>query len=120
MDTDMQDAGALKAQITYDDFAKLDIRIGTVVAAEMVPDADKLIKCTLDFGPLGQRTIVSGIAMHIAPETLLGRQLPYVVNLAPRTLKGVVSEGMLVAGEDDQGLVLISPVRAAAPGTHLS
>ena len=113
-------ADAQKAEITYDDFAKLDIRIGRVVAAEMVPETDKLIKCTIDFGPLGERTIVSGIAAHTAPQALVGRELPYIVNLAPRTLKGVVSQGMLVAGQDEEGLVLVSPVREAVPGTKLS
>lgn len=114
------DNAAAKPGIVYADFAKLDIRIGTVVAAEMVPEADKLIKCTIDFGELGTRTIVSGIAEHIAPEALVGKQLPYVVNLAPRTLKGVVSEGMLVAGEDAAGLALITPERAVEKGTRLS
>lgn len=111
---------ALKAEIVYDDFAKLDIRIGTVVAAEMVPEADKLIKCTIDFGPLGTRTIVSGIAEYIAPEALVGKQLPYVVNLAPRKLKGIMSEGMLLAGQDAAGLALIAPERSVERGTHLS
>ncbi|MBM3272191.1 hypothetical protein FJY94_02835 [Candidatus Kaiserbacteria bacterium] len=117
---DTPDTHALKAEIVYDDFAKLDIRIGMVVATEMVPQADKLIKCTVDFGPLGTRTIVSGIAEYIAPEQLVGKQLPYVVNLAPRMLKGVESQGMLVAGQDAQGLALICPVRSVEPGTKLS
>lgn len=116
----MENTVAAKAEIQYADFAKLDIRIGTVIAAEMVPEADKLIKCTIDFGELGVRTIVSGIAEYIAPETLVGKQLPYVVNLAPRTLKGVVSEGMLVAGQDDAGLALLMPERGVARGTKLS
>lgn len=114
------DNAAAKPEITYDDFAKLDIRVGTVVAAEMVPEADKLIKCTIDFGALGTRTIVSGIAEHVAPEVLVGKQLPYVVNLAPRKLKGVVSEGMLVAGQDERGLALITPERIVEKGTRLS
>lgn len=114
------DSAAPKPEIAYGDFAKLDIRVGTVVAAEMVPEADKLIKCTIDFGALGIRTIVSGIAEFIAPEQLVGKQLPYVVNLAPRTLKGVVSEGMLVAGEDADGLALITPERLIERGTRLS
>lgn len=114
------DTPDMKPEITYADFAKLDIRIGTVVAAEMVPEADKLIKCTIDFGELGTRAIVSGIAEYIAPERLVGKQLPYVVNLAPRTLKGIVSEGMLVAGQDDAGLALVLPEREVMRGTKLS
>lgn len=92
-----------KPEITYDDFAKLDIRIGEVMAAELVPETDKLIKCTVAFGE-DKRTIVSGIAEHVAPEELVGKKLPYIVNLAPRTIRGIESAGMLLAlsyGEND-------------------
>lgn len=106
-------------EISYEDFAKLDIRIGTVKAAELVPDTDKLIKCTIDFGELGERTIVSGIAEWKKPEDLVGRQFPYIVNLAPRTLRGVVSQGMLIAASDDEGVALLSTERAVPPGTKL-
>jgi len=106
-------------QIQYDDFAKLEIRIGTVIAAEMVPDTDKLIKCTIDFGELGKRTIVSGIAQWKTPEELVGKQLPYIVNLAPRVLRGVESQGMLLAASDEQGVVLLQPERKLPPGTKL-
>ncbi|OGG79747.1 hypothetical protein A3A39_04455 [Candidatus Kaiserbacteria bacterium RIFCSPLOWO2_01_FULL_54_13] len=121
----------LEENLTYEDFAKLDIRIGTVVAAEMVPEADKLIKCTVDFGDLsagglGMRTIVSGVAQWKQPEELVGRQFPYVVNLAPRILRGIKSEGMLLAasppaGEagDESGVALLSPERSLPPGTKL-
>src|SRR5262245_6262758 len=100
-----------KPLIQYEDFAKLDIRLGKVVAAEMVPDADKLIKCTIDFGEAGQRTIVSGIAQWKKPEELVGKLLPYVFNLAPKMLRGVESQGMLLAASDDQGVVLLQPER---------
>ena len=106
-------------QIQYDDFAKLDIRIGKVIAAEMVPDADKLIKCTIDFGEMGQRTIVSGIAEWKKPEELVGKLLPYIVNLAPRVLRGVESQGMLLAASDENGVALISPERDVPPGSKL-
>ncbi|MDR3570780.1 MAG: hypothetical protein P4L81_01090 [Candidatus Pacebacteria bacterium] len=106
-------------KISYDDFAKLDIRIGRVIAAEMVPDADKLIKCTVDFGELGQRTIVSGIALWKKPEELVGKQLPYIVNLEPRMLRGVESAGMLIAASDEQGVALLQPEREIPPGTKL-
>ncbi len=90
--------------IQYEDFAKLDIRIGLVTAAEMVPETDKLVKCTIDFGAdIGIRTIVSGIALYKKPEEVIGKRLPYIVNLAPRMLRGVESQGMLLAlsfGED--------------------
>ena len=106
-------------EVSYDDFAKLDIRIGTVVAAELVPETDKLIKCAVDFGELGVRTIVSGIAEWKKPEELVGRQFPYVVNLAPRVLRGVESQGMLIAASDQSGVALLSPERVLLSGTKL-
>ena len=106
-------------EIQYEDFAKLDIRIGKVVAAEKVPETDKLIKCTIDFGELGERTIVSGIATWKTPEELVGKQFPYIVNLAPRMLKGVESQGMLLAASDEHGVALISPEREMPPGARL-
>ena len=106
--------------ITYDDFAKLDIRIGTVRAAERVPETDKLIKCTIDFGELGERTIVSGIALFRNPEDLVGKQLPYIVNLEPRLLKGVESQGMLLAASPGgDGLALLLPDGEVPNGTRL-
>lgn len=129
-----------KPEIQYDDFAKLDIRIGKVIAAEMVPDTDKLIKCTIDFGlkPSGKadgsadhpsktddvgerdiRTIVSGIAQWKKPEELVGKLLPYIVNLAPRILRGVESQGMLLAASDEIGVALLQPEREIPPGTKL-
>ena len=106
-------------QISHDDFAKLDIQIGTIVAAERVPETDKLIKCTVDFGELGERTIVSGIADYYDPDQLLGKQLPYIVNLAPRMLRGIESQGMLLACGTDQGVALLEPDREVPRGTRL-
>jgi len=106
-------------EISYNDFAKLDIRIGLVTAAERVPETDKLIKCTIDFGELGVRTIVSGIAEWKEPAALIGKRLPYIVNLAPRMLKGVESQGMLLAASDENGVALIEPERDVTPGTKL-
>ena len=110
-------------EISYEDFAKLDIRIGTVIAAELVPETDKLIKCTVDFGDPptggGTRTIVSGIAQCKKPEDLVGRQLPYIVNLAPRVLRGVESQGMLLAASDEEGVALLSAERILPKGTKL-
>lgn len=103
--------------ISYDDFAKLEIRVGTVVAAEAVPETDKLIKCTVDFGDFGTRTIVSGIAEWKKPEELVGKQLPYIVNLAPRMLRGIESQGMLLALSDAHGLALLMPERGVEKGT---
>ena len=106
-------------EISYEDFAKLEIRIGTVLAVEPVPDTDKLLKCTIDLGDIGIRTIVSGIAQWKKPEELVGCQLPYIVNLAPKMLRGVESQGMLLAASDDDGVALLSPERPLTPGTKL-
>ena len=108
-----------KPEISYEDFAKLDIRVGTVVAVEKVEKADKLLKCTIDFGAFGTRTIVSGIAEWKQPEDLVGKQLPYIVNLAPRMLRGVESQGMLIAASDDTGVALLTPEREVPQGTKL-
>lgn len=115
MDTPSDD----KPTIEYEDFTKLDMRIGTVIAAEMVPETDKLIKCTIDFGTFGTRTIVSGIAQWKKPEDLIGRQLPYVVNLAPRMLRSVESQGMLLAASDESGVALLQVERPVESGTKL-
>lgn len=109
----------MKDIISYDDFAKLDIRIGTVRAVERVPDTDKLLKCTIDFGELGEHTIVSGIAQWKTPEDLVGRQCPYIVNLAPKMLRGVESSGMLLALSDENSIVLLHPERHVPSGTSL-
>lgn len=111
--------------ISYEDFAKLEIRIGTVVAAELIPETDKLIKCTVDFGDassggVGMRTIVSGIALSRKPDELVGKQLPYIVNLAPRLLRGVESQGMLLAASTDgDGIALLLPDMQVSNGTKL-
>lgn len=109
-----------KPEISYDDFAKLEIRVGTVRAAELIPDTDKLLKCTVDFGDFGERTIVSGIALFRKPEEIIGKQLPYIVNLAPRTLRGVESQGMLLAASPGgDGLALLIPDAEVPNGTKL-
>ncbi len=97
-----------KDTIAYEDFAKLDIRIGTVLEAVKVPKADKLLKLTIDTG-LDKRTIVSGIAEHYKAEDLVGKQVALLVNLAPRKLRGIESQGMILSAENPDGkLSLIS------------
>jgi methionyl-tRNA synthetase len=109
-----------KSEITYDDFAKLDLRVGTVVAAEKVQKADKLLKLEIDLG-FEKRTIVSGIALHFAPENLVGKQVVIVANLAPRKLKGIESNGMILSAEDENGrLHLINPEEIINPGAGVS
>lgn len=107
----------MKDEISIDDFAKIDIRVGTVLAAERVPETDKLIKCTIDFGEDEPRTIVSGIAHLREPEALVGKQLPYITNLAPRTIKGIESAGMLLAVGEGDSFALLHPDHDVPPGT---
>lgn len=95
--------------IEFDDFTKLDIRVGKVLECQKVPKADKLLQFKIDDG-LGGRTIVSGIAKHYNPEDLVGKQVCFIANLAPRKLKGIESQGMILSAEDADGrLVVISP-----------
>ena len=95
--------------IEFDDFTKLDIRVGKVLECQKVPKADKLLQFKIDDG-LGGRTIVSGIAKHYRPEELVGKQVCFIANLAPRKLKGIESQGMILSAEDTDGrLVVITP-----------
>lgn len=99
----------IKSEITYEDFAKLDIRTATIIAAEPVEKADKLLKLTLDLG-FEQRTVVSGIAQHYAPADVIGRKVSLLANLAPRKMRGVMSEGMILMADDEDGkLSFVSP-----------
>ncbi|UJH68713.1 methionine--tRNA ligase [Allomuricauda sp. SCSIO 65647] len=98
-----------KDTIAYDDFAKLDMRVGTIVEAEKMPKADKLLVLKVDTG-LDTRTIVSGIAESFKPEDIVGRQVTVLVNLAPRKLRGVESQGMILMAESEDGkLVFVNP-----------
>jgi methionyl-tRNA synthetase len=113
-------AEPLKPEVTIDDFGKLDIRIGTVVAAERMPKSDKLLKLTVNSG-LDQRTILSGIAKHYSPEELIGKQVTFIANLAPRKMMGLESRGMILMAEDKDGkLRLVRPVDEVAPGSKVS
>ncbi len=98
-----------KASISYDDFSKLDMRVGTIIAAEKVPKADKLLKLTVDTG-IDQRIVVSGIAEHFKPEAIIGQQVSILINLAPRKLKGIESQGMILMAENEKGqLIFVAP-----------
>jgi methionyl-tRNA synthetase len=101
-DKPTQQYAPMKPEITFDDFMKLDIRTGEIVAAEKIPKADKLLHLKVDIG-LEQRTIVSGIAEHFTPEEVVGQKVAVVINLAPRALRGVVSQGMILMAEDENG-----------------
>ncbi|WP_288427956.1 methionine--tRNA ligase [uncultured Spirosoma sp.] len=100
---------ALREQIQYDDFAKMDIRIGTITEAERVPKSDKLLKLRVDDG-MGTRQILSGIAKHFSPEEIVGKQVTFLANLAPRKMMGQESQGMILMAEDRDGkLALLQP-----------
>ena len=100
---------AQKDEIVFDDFGKMDIRVSTILAAEKVAKTKKLLKLTVDTG-IDKRTIVSGIAEYFTPDELVGRQVLVLVNLAPRELKGITSNGMILMAEDAAGkLVLLGP-----------
>jgi methionine--tRNA ligase beta chain len=102
--------------ITNDDFMKLDIRIGTVRAADKVPGADKLIRLEIDLGG-EQRQVVAGMAHTYAPEEFIGKQVPIVVNLEPRKLRGIESQGMILAVDVNGKPVLLLPDREVPPGS---
>jgi methionyl-tRNA synthetase len=110
----------LKPEIVFDDFGKIDIRIGTVTAAEKMPKSDKLLKLTVNTG-WETRIILSGIAKHFAPEEMVGKQVTFVANLAPRKMMGTESQGMILMAEDQDGkLRLLQPNEVVAPGSMVS
>ena len=112
-------ANPIRENIEFDDFTKLDIRVGKVLECTKVPKADKLLQFRIDDG-LGGRTIVSGIAKHYAPEELVGKNVCFVANLAPRKLRGIESQGMILSAEDADGrLVVITPADEVKPGSEV-
>ncbi len=127
--------------ITIDDFGKIEMRIGTVLEATKVPDADRLIKLIFDFGPMPEedangltripellekypgrdvRQIMSAIAPYIPdPSVLVGKQICVVTNLEPRKFRGYESQGMIMATDNEQGIVLLGPERPTNPGSKI-
>ena len=109
-----------RPEIVFDDFAKLDLRVGTILAAEKLEKADKLLKLEVDLGT-EKRTIVSGIALHYKPEDIVGRQVVVVANLAPRKMRGIESQGMILTAEDKAGVLhIIGPEKLIDPGCGIS
>ena len=106
--------------ISFEDFSKLDIRIAKVLNAEVVEGADKLIKLTLEVGELGERTIVSGIRDWYTSEELVGKKIVYLSNLEVKKIRGIESQGMLLAPEDRNGnCVLLIPEKDIDSGTKV-
>lgn len=110
----------MKELIAYDDFAKLDMRVVTVLEAERMPKSKKLLKLKVDIG-LGHCTVLSGVAEHFEPEFLIGKQVTMLINLAPRKMMGIDSEGMILMAEDKDGkLKLLHPHEGTASGSTIS
>jgi methionyl-tRNA synthetase len=112
-------AAPAKENIEFDDFTKLDIRVGTILEAEKVAKTKKLLKLVVDTG-IDQRTVVSGIAEFFAPEEIVGKQVSILVNLAPRKIKGIESQGMILMAEDATGeLTFVQPGKTIKPGSEI-
>jgi methionyl-tRNA synthetase len=108
-----------KPVIQYPDFDKLELRTGLILSAEKVAKADKLLKLEVDMGT-EKRTIVSGIALHFKPEEILGKQVVVVANLAPRKMKGIESNGMILMAEDSSGrLIFVAPDEKITAGAEV-
>jgi len=112
--------------INFEDFQKLQIRIGLIVEAEKVEGADKLLKLKVDFGSAEQnsekheiRQIVSGIAQFYKPEQLVGKQFPFLTNLEPRIIRGVESQGMILGIDADSKIVLLKPLKKVSDGSRV-
>lgn len=115
-----------KAQITFDDFAKVDLRIARVTHAEPHPDADRLLKLQVDDGSGKPRQICAGIREQYSPEDLIGKSIVIVANLAPRSIRGEESRGMLLAasdaekGSEERSVVVMTPMSEIQPGSVVS
>ena len=112
--------------ITYDDFAKLEIRIGTILSAEIVEGADKLLRLSVDVGEVDEagekklRQIISGIREFFPdPAVLVGRQCPFLTNLEPRVIRGFESQGMILAASNENGFALLHPGNEMTPGSKV-
>lgn len=115
---EVKPAAAAVGEITIDDFAKIDLRVATVVAAERVPKTDKLIKLQVKIGD-EERTIVSGIAQHYEPENLIGKNVIVIANLKPAKLRGIESRGMVLAASDGEGNLVLADAPGIASGSKV-
>jgi methionine--tRNA ligase beta chain len=102
-------------QINFEDFKKLEIKIGKILSAEKVEGSDKLLKLEVDFGET-KRQIVAGIAKFYEPENLIGKECTFAYNLETKTLKGIESQGMILCPSNENGPVLLHPDKEVAPG----
>ena len=104
--------------ITIEEFGKIELRVATIKAVEPHPNADRLFVLKIDLGT-EERQLVAGIRAHYAPEELLGKQIVVVANLQPATLRGVESQGMLLAASDGEKVIVLSPEKPIAPGAKV-
>ncbi len=120
MEENKADIPKLKPEIVFDDFAKIDLKVGTIISAEKVEKADKLLKLEIDLG-FEKRIILSGIAQHFSPEEVTGKQVVVVANLAPRKMRGIESNGMILMAEDGEGkLHFVKPENVIGDGSGVS
>ena len=107
-------------KISFDDFKKVEIKVGEILTAEKIEGSEKLLKLSVSFNEeAGLRQILSGIREYVTPSDLEGKQFPFVTNLAPRMLRGHESQGMILAGSDENGLALLNPHKPLTNGTRL-
>ncbi len=116
-----------KPEITFEDFAKVDLRVATILEAEPHPNADKLLRLQVDDGSGTKRQVCAGIKAYYAPEDLVGKQVVIVANLAPRTIRGEESRGMIIAASDapkgesdERNVVVLNPMSEIAAGSIVS
>ena len=111
----------LKGEASFEDFTKIDIRVGTIVVADEIEGSDKLLRLEVDFGEVGKKQILSGIKKWYDAESLVGRQAMFVLNLAPREMMGLESQGMIFAGHrDDGGAMLYKFDEEVESGSEIS
>jgi len=106
----------IKKTISYDDFSKLDIRVGEVLSVEKIEKSEKLLKLEVNFGDLGSRQILSGISEWYLPEDLLGKKCVFIVNLQPRKMMGLESQGMVLMSEENSKPIFIIPEKSTKNG----
>lgn len=116
---EVQNAAPEKVYASIDDFQKIELKLGTVLSADLVEGADKLYILKVDVGEESPRQILSGIREFVSPEDLIGKQFPFVTNLAPRTLRGHESQGMILAASAGDDLALLNPSTPLPNGTRL-
>ncbi len=104
--------------ITFDDFKKLEIKIGKIISAEKIEDTNKLLKLEIDLGE-EKRQLVAGIALYYEPEDLINKEIPVLVNLEPRKIRGIESQGMLLAAVDGERPFLLHPDKQVSPGCKI-